>query len=157
MTTEQLVALGLWGVFFSAFLAGSIIPFASEAVLAGVLVLGASSSVGVAVATAGNVLGALTVYGLGRLAARSKRLDEGLLERWRVKEDPEKLATARQRVERWGSPILLLAWPPVLGDVLVLAAGLLRLSALPVVLFLTAGKGARYGVVAWTTMRLAGG
>ena len=48
------------------------------------------------------------------------------------------------RLQRWGSPALLFAWLPVVGDPLCVAAGWLRQGWLPVTLFIALGKGARY-------------
>ena len=53
---------------------------------------------------------------------------------------------------RYGSPVLLLAWAPVIGDALCVAAGWLRLHWLPVTLFMAVGKFARYWVVAQATL-----
>ena len=54
----------------------------------------------------------------------------------------------KDKVERWGSPVLLLAWAPLIGDALCVAAGWLRLHWLPCCLFMAAGKFARYGLIA---------
>lgn len=144
---ETLAQLGLIGLFLAALLAGSVLPFPSEVVLGLVLHGGASPGAAVAVATAGNVAGAVTAYAIGRAIARGTALGERL--RARFAEDPERLARARARVERWGAAALLLSWVPVVGDALVLAAGL---SGLPLGRFLaavTAGKLGRYALVAW--------
>lgn len=147
----SLVALGLAGLFVAAFLAGSVLPFSSEVVLAGVITLGASPISAVVVATAGNVLGALTVYAVGRLLTgrrcRAGGLTDSLIRRI-SNEDPRRLARARTRLERWGPVALLLAWVPIIGDVLALAAGMLALPLLPATLYITAGKAARYAALA---------
>jgi membrane protein YqaA with SNARE-associated domain len=82
------------------------------------------------VATAGNTLGGLTSYLLGRLAPEAKQ------------------TSALDRVQRIGSPALLFAWAPVIGDALCVAAGWLRLNIWKAALFMAAGKLARYLVVA---------
>jgi membrane protein YqaA with SNARE-associated domain len=48
---------------------------------------------------------------------------------------------------RWGAPVLILAWAPVIGDALCAAAGWLRLPWLASALWMALGKAARYGVV----------
>ena len=53
----------------------------------------------------------------------------------------------RDRIRRYGSPVLLLSWVPVIGDPLCAAAGWLRISWHRALLFIAAGKIARYGVV----------
>lgn len=139
----SLVALGLLGLFLAAFLAGSVLPFPSEVVLLALLAAGASPGLSVAVATLGNVLGAVTVYllGLGLLAG-GRRL-RGL-----EPPDPEQRSRALAWIQRWGAGALLLSWVPVVGDVIVLGAGLARVRALPFLVLVTLGKGGRYLLVA---------
>ena len=54
--------------------------------------------------------------------------------------EPEKSEMA----QRWGAPTLLLAWTPVIGDLLCVAAGWLRLPWLACLLWMALGKAARY-------------
>jgi membrane protein YqaA with SNARE-associated domain len=51
-------------------------------------------------------------------------------------------------VRRWGSPVLLLSWVPVIGDALCVAAGWLRLNIWWSVLFMALGKFGRYYILA---------
>ena len=51
-----------------------------------------------------------------------------------------------------GAPALLLAWAPLIGDALCVAAGWLRLSWLPCAAFMAVGKFARYWLVAQGAM-----
>jgi membrane protein YqaA with SNARE-associated domain len=142
-----LVDLGLVGLFLAAFLGGSIVAFPSELVLIAVLAAGASTSAAVTAATCGNVLGALTVYGIGWALARGL-LATRLRDRW----SEETLSNARERVERWGAWSLLLAWVPVVGDTLVLGAGVVGIRPLVALALVTVGKGARYVFVAWAVV-----
>ena len=54
---------------------------------------------------------------------------------------------AQAWVQRFGAPILLLSWLPVVGDPLCAMAGWLRLSWLPCLIFMVIGKFARYVVL----------
>jgi membrane protein YqaA with SNARE-associated domain len=54
------------------------------------------------------------------------------------------------RVRRYGTPALLLAWVPLIGDALCLTAGWLRLNPWQAALFMAIGKFARYGLIAFT-------
>ena len=134
--------MSLAAVFLSAFLAATILPFSSEAVLAGAVWL-APERLGplVAVATLGNTLGALVNWAIGRgLAA--------LRHHRRFPLDPKRYAQAERLFRRFGTPALLLSWLPLVGDPLTLVAGLFRT---PLWLFLplvALGKGLRYLVVA---------
>ncbi len=148
---ETLSQLGLLGLFVAAFLAGTVIAFGSEAVLVGLLVLDVAPVPAVVVATIGNVLGSVTVYLIGRAMVRGRGLDHPFFDRWR-KTDELKLERARLWLERWGPVSLSLAWLPVVGDALVLGAGIALLDWLKVVVFVTLGKAARYVVIAWLTL-----
>jgi membrane protein YqaA with SNARE-associated domain len=147
-----LAAWGLPGLFVVAMLAGSIVPMPSEALLVAILSGGVSPTVAVTVATVGNVLGALSLYLLGRWVARG---GGGRLGRWvarRSAREGPRLERARERLRKWGSPILVLSWLPVVGDAFVLAAGLVGVRGAPFVVFTTLGKGLRYLFVAVSVM-----
>ena len=137
-----LLEYGLYGLFILAFLAATVFPVASEAGLAALILAGADPFGCVAVATAGNTLGAVTTWALGRwgskpFLARLLRLPDADRER------------ARRVFARYGSWSLLLAWAPVIGDPLCAVAGLFGLPLarfLPPVLI---GKFARYAGLAY--------
>ena len=134
-----MVEQGLWWLFLSAFISSTLFPGGSEAVLAylsseqqhSFLVL-------LMVASAGNTLGGMTSWGLGWLIAL-KYPARGL-----VKPEQQR---AVERIQRWGSPLLLLSWLPVIGDPLCVAAGWLRLHWLLSLIFIGVGKTARYAVL----------
>ena len=123
----------LMGLFVVSFLAATLLPGGSEAALFALLKLAPTQFwPALAVATVGNTLGGLTSYGIGRLLPQRGEL-KGL--RW---------------VQRYGSPALLFAWAPVIGDALCVAAGWLRLNWLLVTGFMALGKFARYWILAQT-------
>lgn len=131
--------LSLWGLFLSAFVSATLFPGGSEAVLA--LLARAHSYnpwVLLGIATAGNTLGGLSTWLLGWLVARKYPLDH-----------PRKASHQRAiaHLQKWGSPLLLLSWLPVVGDPLCFAAGWLRVGILPAAFFIGAGKAARYAVI----------
>jgi membrane protein YqaA with SNARE-associated domain len=126
---------GLWGLFASAFLSATLLPGGSEAVLAYLARAdNHNPMLLLAVASAGNTLGGMSSWLIGRL------LPAGRLQR------PE-LHPAVARIRRHGSPVLLLSWVPVIGDPLCVAAGWLRVPWHQALLFIAAGKIARYTVV----------
>jgi membrane protein YqaA with SNARE-associated domain len=51
-------------------------------------------------------------------------------------------------VRKHGSPVLLLAWAPLIGDLLCVAAGWLRINWAWAILFMAIGKFARYWLIA---------
>lgn len=124
-------AAGLWTLFASSFLAATLLPGGSEAVLFGVLKMHPElAPEAIAVATFGNTLGGLSSYLVGRLLPQGKPL-KGL-----------------GLVQRYGSPVLLLSWVPVIGDALCVAAGWLRMHAGLAALCIALGKLARYVLIA---------
>ena len=133
--------MSLWFLFLSAFISSTLFPGGSEAVLA-YLVSDAIYPLFllVTIATVGNTLGAMTSWGIGRLIS-IKYSTEQL-----SKESQQK---AVERLQKYGSPILLLSWLPVIGDPLCVAAGWLRLHWLPSLLFIAVGKLLRYVVVVY--------
>lgn len=125
----------LGALFASSFLAATLLPGGSEAVLFAVLKLQPGEFwAALAVATLGNTLGGMSSYLLGRLIPQTTPL--------------KGLAT----VQRWGSPALLLSWVPLVGDPLCVAAGWLRLNVWWSALFMALGKFARYWVIAVLTV-----
>ncbi|MCR4873984.1 MAG: DedA family protein [Bacteroidales bacterium] len=133
--------LGLFGLFLGCLLSATVIPFSSEALVAGALLLDYSPWTVVLVATLGNTIGGMTCYLLGRLCKWS------WIEKWlKVKE--ETLAKAHEKVEKYGSLAALLAWLPVVGDPIAIALGLMRTRVLPTTVLMFLGKGLRYMVVA---------
>jgi membrane protein YqaA with SNARE-associated domain len=129
---------GLASLFAASFLAATLLPGGSEAVLFGVLKLHPQLYwPALALATLGNTLGGMTSYFLGRfLPQRAPDPTHPRLER--------ALAWSR----RHGAPVLLLAWAPLIGDALCVAAGWLRLNALWSALWMGLGKFLRYLAVA---------
>ncbi len=132
--------LDLWALFLSAFLSASLFPGGSEVLLYALAADGARSPwLLLAVAGAGNTLGGLSSWLLGRLLAW-RWPGHRLLRHARYHR-------ALARLQRWGSPLLLWSWLPLVGDPLCLAAGWLRMAFWPSLLFIAMGKVLRYGVV----------
>jgi membrane protein YqaA with SNARE-associated domain len=121
----------LASLLIATFLASTLIPLSSELVLFGVLRLHPDLAwTALVVATAGNTLGGMTSYLIGRFFGSKKPLPHV------------------ERVRRWGAPALLLAWLPLVGDALCIAAGWLKLNWGAAMLYQAAGRFARYWVIA---------
>jgi membrane protein YqaA with SNARE-associated domain len=138
---------GYVGLFLSALLAATVLPFSSEAVLVGMDVSGHfAAPVLFAVATAGNTLGSVVNWALGRYCLRWRD------RRW-FPVKPRDLDRASRLFNRWGVVSLLFAWLPVVGDPLTLLAGVLRTPFLVMLPLVALGKAARYavllGLVGW--------
>ncbi len=131
---------GYFGLFLASFLAATIIPFSSEALVA-VMLAGPFSKVGILIAaTAGNWLGGLSGYGLGYLA----RWD-WLEKYFRIRR--ERVYGWQARVERYGSLLAFLCWLPGIGDILAVALGVFRVSWKKVFVWMLVGKFLRYWLV----------
>ena len=124
---DQLLAL-----FAASFVAATLFPLPSEAALFAYLKAHPEyTAVAVAVATAGNTLGGMTTYLIGRLLP-NRQMD----------------TRALRLLHRWGAPVTALAWLPIIGDALAAAAGWLRVNWLAALAFMAAGRLSRYIVVA---------
>jgi len=130
-----------WPLFFSALISSTLFPGGSEVLLLYRLNEGGAVLALVLIATAGNVLGSLITYAMGRLG------NEAVHRRW-LRISPEQSARAEQWFARFGKPALLFAWLPIVGDPLCLVAGLLRCGLLPFLLLVTIGKLLRYTLLA---------
>lgn len=125
----------LVGLAASAFLSATLLPGNSELAFGALLVARPPLwFAALLVATIANTLGGLTSFWLGRLAKKPAEA------RWLPK------------LERYGAPLLLLSWVPLIGDALCVAAGWLRLPPLPVALWMLVGKAGRYTAIALFTM-----
>ncbi len=129
----------LIALFTSSFLAATLLPGGSEAVLAGVLVAYPDLLwQALLLATIGNTLGGMSSYLIGRLLPDEKAM--------------LKKTGGSSRSLEWvrghGAPILLLSWAPVIGDAFCVAAGWLRVNWLWAMFFMAIGKFARYWIVA---------
>ena len=136
MELDWLVELGYWGLFIGSFLAATIVPFSADVLLIGMLVAGGSPWLVIGIATAGNFIGGLTSYGIGRIGKWE------WIEKLGVK--PETLEKQKAKVDRWGSWLALLSWVPFVGDIFAVALGFYRTKFLPSALFMLIGKAGRF-------------
>ena len=139
--------LGIYGgLILASFLAATLLPGSSEALLSGLLVQGYGEPLLlVAAASFGNVTGSLANWLCGRFLARF------MGRRWfPVSEKNYGRATAW--FERFGLWTLLFAWVPIIGDPLTVVAGALRAPLLPFVVLVSIGKVVRYAGVAAATL-----
>ena len=134
------------GLFAAAFLAATILPAQSEAVFVGLLLSGRYDTAALLFwATAGNTLGAVVNYALGRLVERFRD------RRW-FPISSAAFDRAAGWYRRYGVWTLLLSWAPIGGDALTVAAGAAR-TPLPLFTALVlVAKGGRYLVLAWVTV-----
>ena len=128
------------GLFFSAFLAATLVPAYSEVLFAALVGAGHDPLALWAWATAGNTLGSAVNWSLGRYLLHFRD------RRWFPFRDSG-LQRAQSWFQKYGVWSLLLAWLPVGGDALTFVAGVMRVR-FDVFLVLTAiGKGGRYAIL----------
>ncbi len=133
----DLSSWGYWGLFIAAFLSGTVIPFSSEAVLS-LLVINNYSPWGcILAATAGNWLGGVTCYYIGYLGKR-----EWIHKYLRISQ--EKIDKMTLCLQGKGYLLGFLGFLPFIGDVIVVALGLMRANKAGSLLSLLVGKFGRY-------------
>ena len=144
LTTLAAPEVGLLSVFIISFVSATLLPLGSEpAVFA---VVKANMDLfwpALLVATAGNTLGGMVNYWMGRGA---------------------KQVFAKERETRWfgwlqrfGAKTMLLAWLPGIGDPLCLLAGWLKLPFWPCVFYMAIGKFLRYLTMTWLLLYIPDG
>lgn len=132
--------LAVASLFSSSFLSATLFPGSSEILLVALLTIsGVSPVVLVLSATFGNVLGGLTNVAMGRWF--------GTLH------NQKRFSTVKDWLQRFGPVALLLSWLPLVGDLLCVLAGWLRMPLFLVVVFLCLGKALRYILIAFMTLQ----
>ncbi|WP_109467242.1 YqaA family protein [Albibacillus kandeliae] len=133
-------------LFLAAFVAATLLPAQSEALLAYYLTDGALSvPLLLGVATAGNVLGSVVNWLCGRFLRRFQD------RRW-FPVSASQLARAEAQYHRYGRWSLLASWVPVIGDPLTVVAGVMREPLPSFLLIVTIAKAGRYLAVAGLTL-----
>ena len=106
-------------LFLASFLAATILPFSSEAVLIAALSAGAPKYEALIAASLGNMLAVVVNYFLGFF----------LYEKTKTKLLHSRTGKkALHWGHKWGYGALLLSWLPIIGDPLTIVAGLVRLK-----------------------------
>lgn len=130
------------GLFASAFLAATLFPAQSEAVLAALLLSQSHPTwLLIAVASVGNVLGSTLNWFIGRGIERFRD------RRW-FPASERSLDRAQDWYRRFGKWSLLASWVPLIGDPITVVAGILREPIATFLLLVTIAKVGRYIVLA---------
>lgn len=131
---------GYWGLFLSAFIAGSILPFGSEAVLVILVGMGLDPVKCLIAASAGNTLGGMTCYWIGTAGKR-----EWIRRYMRI--DERQIARAERFLKGRGAVMGFFAFLPYIGEAIAVLLGFMRSNVLLVSVSMFAGKALRYAVV----------
>lgn len=142
---QFLIDWGYWGMFLSALIAGTVLPFSSEAVLVACIGMGLNPVTCVLAATAGNMIGGMTCYWLGTLGNM----------KWIEKffgVNRQKLERAERFVKGRGAWMAFFTFIPFLGEAIGVVLGLMHANVWITALSMFLGKSTRYIAIAATTL-----
>jgi len=137
---EHLITLGPYGMLIAAFLAGSFMPFSSEAVMLALMALGVNPWELIIWGTIGNVLGSGFNYCVGMLGK-----EEWFEKYLHVK--PKDMDRARRFMKGRGAYMGFFAFVPLLGSAITILLGLMRANPVITFVSITVGKVVRYIVL----------
>ena len=135
-------------MFIASFIAGSVFPFSSEAVMTGLQLAGVSLVPLFLSATTGNVLGSMFNYWIGSLGDPEK------IQKY-TKVKPEKLEQVNRFMRKYGAWLGFFTFIPILGSVISVSLGFLRANVWLSLLSITLGKSLRYAFLIWVVMSVA--
>ena len=136
-TIQLLIEWGLPGLFISALLAGSIVPFSSELVLVALVKLGLPPIACLIAATLGNTVGGMTCYYMGRLCKVS------WIEKY-FKVKKEKVDKMVKFLQGKGALMAFFTFLPAIGEVIAIALGFMRSNTWLTIVSMFVGKLIRY-------------
>ena len=132
-------------IFFSAFLAATLLPFYSEVLVVAQYLKTPDTWFQIwAVASMGNTLGAAVNWLLGRYLLHYQ-------ERKWFPFKANQIGKAQHWFQKYGVWSLLMAWAPVGGDALTFIAGLMKVRFWTFFTLTFIGKAVRYAVVLYFT------
>ena len=134
---QLLIDWGYVGLFISALVAGSIIPFSSEIVMVALVKVGLSPALCVLSATLGNTLGGMTCYYMGRLGKIS------WIEKY-FKVKKEKVDKMVKFLQGKGALMAFFTFLPAIGEVIAIALGFMRSNTWLTIVSMFVGKLIRY-------------
>ena len=141
---QLLQEYGYWGMTVAAFLAGSVFPFSSEAVMVSLQLAGLEPWPLFLSATIGNVAGSMFNYWIGTFG-RMEWIEKYLhIKREKV-----------EKTKRWlagkGAWVGSLCFLPILGSVLSVTLGYMRANLYVTLVAISVGKAVRYALLIITT------
>jgi len=134
-------------LFVVSFLAATLLPLGSEALLVYETKQNYSLYLLWIFATVGNTLGSMVNYWLGLKG-------EAYLEK-KGHVSVEKMEKARGFFAKYGGWTLLLSWTPIIGDPLTFIAGVLRYNFKYFALIVFIAKGLRYAIIIFLASSLS--
>jgi membrane protein YqaA with SNARE-associated domain len=140
----DLFHMGYLGLFLACFMAATILPLSSEAILSSLIIMGYNIPVCIITATAGNWLGGMSSYFLGYLG-KTVWIEKYL----RVRKD--KIEKMKIFLFKKGGYFAFFCWLPLVGDLIAVTLGLIRCNVYKVAAYMLAGKAVRYIISGYLT------
>jgi membrane protein YqaA with SNARE-associated domain len=137
---EALESYGYLGMTIAAFLAGSVFPFSSEAVMVSLQLAGLEPWPLFLSATVGNVVGSMFNYWIGTFG-RMEWIEKYL------HISAEKVNKTRAWIDGRGAWIGTLCFLPILGSVLSVTLGYMRANPYTTFISISVGKAMRYAII----------
>lgn len=132
-----LISYGYWGMLITAFVAGSVFPFSSEAVMTGLLAAGLDPWLLIIYGTMGNVAGGMFNYWVGHMGKL-----EWIEKYLHVKQKDMDRATRFMAGQ--GAWMGFFAFIPMIGSAITVVLGLMRANIPITLISMTIGKFLRY-------------
>lgn len=142
LLNQLMIDWGYAGLFLSALLAGSIVPFSSELVLVALVQLGLNPLGCILSAALGNTLGGMTCYYMGRLGKTE------WIEKY-FKVQKEKIDHMQDFLQGKGALMAFFAFLPFVGEAIAIALGFMRSNVTLTTTSMFAGKLMRYAAMLW--------
>ena len=139
---DFLMTYGYGGMAMAAFVAGSVFPFSSETILAGLQLAGLHPLPLFLSATLGNVLGSMFNYWIGSFG----KLE--WIERY-LHVGRDKVEKTRLWLQGRGAWMGVFCFLPILGSALAVTLGYMRENPWFTLLSITIGKAVRYAILIW--------
>ena len=139
---DFLMTYGYGGMAMAAFVAGSVFPFSSETILAGLQLAGLHPLPLFLSATLGNVLGSMFNYWIGSFG----KLE--WIERY-LHVGRDKVEKTRLWLQGRGAWMGVFCFLPILGSALAVTLGYMRANPWFTLLSITIGKAVRYATLIW--------
>lgn len=137
---QLLIDWGYPGLFLSALLAGSIVPFSSELVMIALVKVGLSPAICILLATLGNTIGGMTCYYMGHLGKT-----DWIEKYFKVKK--EKIDKMQHFLQGKGALMAFFAFLPFVGEAIAIALGFMRSNILLTTTSMFVGKFIRYTIM----------
>ncbi|MGP1466022.1 YqaA family protein [Prevotella koreensis] len=135
--TDILIGYGYWGMLLSAFLAGSVFPFSSEAVILALLAAGLDPLPLIIYGSIGNVAGSMFNYSVGRMGKTE------WFERY-LHISNKNMNRAKRFMGDRGAIMGFFAFIPIIGSAITVLLGLMRSNIFLSIASITIGKVLRY-------------